>query len=622
MNQYLPFFTLLPMAGLLLSFVPSKKREGLIFWTVTTTLLLHVAGLSVFSVLWWMEGGRPVFEKFLTYYQRGDAEFSFDLYFDKFTLVYAVITSLLGTLISLFSRYYMHRDPGYKRFFNNLTFFFLGINLVIFSGNFETLFLGWEVLGISSFLLIGFYRERYLPVKNSIKVVSLYRLSDVGLLVALWLCHAAFGKNIQFEEMNQSAEIPLLLAQNSLNYFLIPLVFLLVAAIKSGQFPFSSWLPRAMEGPTTSSAIFYGSLSVHIGLFLMLRTSPLWMDNLAIRILIIGMGLVTSILAGSIANVQPTVKTQIAYASIAQIGIMFIEAALGWHILVLVHFAGNALLRSYQLLVSPSVLNYLIHEQFYHFEAPKDKSLEGWLGRLRASWYILSVKEFNLDRFQFHFLWTPFKWLGRRLGFLSNPAAIIAMGVVLLGGLIGLIAGIGEISWLHKGIAFMMALFGLFHVLVAFAERASAKRAWLFVLFAHLFIGLSIGYNAYFDPVASAIYLSGVSVAGIIGFVVLSWVEKVENTFDLVNFYGHIYEYPGLGLVFLLCGLAISGFPITPTFIGLDIVLSRIQSNQVPLLLVVGLCFIFIEIAVLRIYARVFLGQHVKAYHAVAFRNS
>jgi len=615
-------FTLLPMAGLLLSFIPPQKREGLIFWTVTTTLLLHVVGLSVFSVLWWMEGGRPVFEKFLTYYQRGDAEFSFDLYFDKFTLVYAVVTGLLGTLISLFSRYYMHRDPGYKRFFNNLTFFFLGINLVIFSGNFETLFLGWEVLGISSFLLIGFYRERYLPVKNSIKVVSLYRLSDVGLLVALWLCHAAFGKNIQFEEMNQSAEIPALLAQNPLNHFLIPLVFLLVAAIKSGQFPFSSWLPRAMEGPTTSSAIFYGSLSVHIGLFLMLRTYPLWTDNLAIRVLIIGMGLLTSILAGSIANVQPTVKTQIAYASIAQIGIMFIEAALGWHILVLVHFAGNALLRSYQLLVSPSVLNYLIHEQFYHFEPPRDKSLTGWFGRLRASWYILSVKEFNLDRFQFHFLWTPFKWLGRRLGILSAPAANFAMGLLLLGGIIGLVAGVGEISWLQKGIAFVMAILGLFHVLVAFSERESAKRAWLLVILAHLFIGLSIGYNAFFDPFASAIYLSGVSVAGITGFLVLSRVEKMENTFDLVNFYGHIYEYPGLGLLFLLCGLAISGFPITPTFIGLDIVLSRIQNNQVPLLLVVSLCFLFIEIAVLRIYARVFLGQHVKAYHAVAFRNS
>jgi len=573
-------------------------------------------------VLWWLDGGQPLFEKFVTYYKSGDAEFSFDMYFDKFTMVYGFMAGLLGSLVSLFSRYYMHRDPGYKRFFNNIMFFFLGLNLVIFSGNFETLFLGWEVLGISSFLLIGFYRERYLPVKNSIKVVSLYRLSDVGILIALWLCHAVFGKNIQFEEMNQSSMIARELAQNPVYHFLIPLVFLLVAAVKSGQFPFSSWLPRAMEGPTTSSAIFYGSLSVHIGLFLMLRTAPLWMDNMAIRVLIVGMGALTSLVAGSIANVQPTVKTQIAYASIAQIGIMFIEAALGWHTFVLVHFAGNALLRSYQLLVSPSVLNYLIHEQFFHFEKPKERPATGWLGRLRGSLYLLSVKEFNLDRFQFHVLWTPFKWIGRRLKFLSMPAVSIAMGIVVAIGLVGLLVGVGQTPMLQKGIAILMALLGLSHVLVAFVERESAKKAWLFIMLAHLFIGLAIGYNTYFDLTASAMYLSGVTIAGIIGFILLRRVEKVENTYDLKNFYGHIYEYPGYGLAFLLCGLAMTGFPISPTFIGLDIVLSRIESNEVPLLLLVCLCFIFMEIAVLRVYARVFLGQHIKAYHAVAFRNS
>ena len=622
MDKFLHFFILLPLAGLLLSVAPINKKEALIFWIVTITLLVQWAGLTTFSVLWLLEGSGPVFAKVLTYYKRGDVEFSFDMYFDKFTMVYGFMAGLLGSLVSLFSRYYMHRDPGYKRFFNNLMFFFLGINVVIFSGNFETLFLGWEVLGISSFLLIGFYRERYLPVKNSIKVVSLYRLSDIGILVALWLIHAVFGRNIQFEEMGQSSDISSLLAQSPTYHFLIPLMFLLVAAVKSGQFPFSSWLPRAMEGPTTSSAIFYGSLSVHIGLFLMLRTYPLWTDNLPIRILIIVMGLLTSIIAGSIANVQPTVKTQIAYASIGQIGIMFIEAALGWHTLVLIHFTGNALLRSYQLLISPSVLNYLIHEQFYHFEPPKDKLHKGWFGRLRASWYILSVKEFNLDRFLFHFLWTPFKWMGRRLGILSTPAANYVLGAIVLGATVGLIAGVGEITRLHGAIAIFMAILALSLVLVAFAERKSAKRAWLFVLFAHLFIGLSIGYNTFFDPIASVMYLSGVTVAGIVVFIVLSWVEKKENTYDLSNFYGHSYEYPRLGLLFLLCGLAVVGFPISPTFIGLDIVLSRIHGDQLPLLLIIGLSFIFMEIAVLRLYARVFLGQHVKAYHAVAFRNS
>ena len=201
------------------------------------------------------------------------------------------------------------------------------------------LFMGWEIIGITSFLLIGFYRERYLPVENAFKVVSLFRLSDVLLLVAVWMSHQAFGKSIGFNEMTSWDSYA-------------PLLFILVAMIKSAQFPFSSWLARAMEGPTTSSAIFYGSLSVHIGVFLLIRVSPFWSSHIEWKILIASIGIVTTLIAVSITSVQSTIKTQIAYASVAQIGIMFVEVAFGYHLLALIHFAGNALLRSYQLLVS------------------------------------------------------------------------------------------------------------------------------------------------------------------------------------------------------------------------------------------------------------------------------
>lgn len=119
-------------------------------------------------------------------------------------------------------------------------------------------------------------------------------------------------------------------------------MLIIAASIKSAQVPFSSWLPRAMEGPTTSSAIFYGSLSVHIGVFLLIRTYPLWESLLSIKILIISIGAITGLVAAATARVQSTVKTQIAYASIAQIGLIFIEVALGFHSLALFHFAGNA----------------------------------------------------------------------------------------------------------------------------------------------------------------------------------------------------------------------------------------------------------------------------------------
>jgi len=242
-----------------------------------------------------------------------------------------------------------------------------GYNTVIFAGNLQTLFIDWEILGISSFLLIAFYRDRYLPVKNAVKVFSIYRIGDVGIILAMWLSHHLWHENITFLELSKYEQVHHQLQSQSLVGMVISIVILLSAAVKSALLPFSSWLPRAMEGPTPSSAIFYSSLSVHLGVFILLRTFPFWEHQLSVRLLIGLLGLFTSILTTGIARVQSSVKSQIAYASIAQIGLIFIEVAAGFENLALCHFAGNAFLRTYQLLVSPSVVSYLIREQFYNY---------------------------------------------------------------------------------------------------------------------------------------------------------------------------------------------------------------------------------------------------------------
>ena len=140
---------------------------------------------------------------------------------------------------------------------------------------------------------------------------------------------------------------------------------MLAAAAKSAQFPFSFWLPRAMEGPTPSSAIFYGSLSVHLGVFLLLRAFPLIENQMTVRILIAALGFFTFMIAVGTSRVQSSVKSQVAYSSISHIGFIFIEIALGFQILAIVHFIGNGFLRTYQLLISPSIVSYKIREQFY-----------------------------------------------------------------------------------------------------------------------------------------------------------------------------------------------------------------------------------------------------------------
>ena len=95
----------------------------------------------------------------------------------------------------------MHRESGYKRFFYTILFFYAGYTLAVFAGNLETLFIGWEILGLTSFLLVAFYRERYLPVKNAFKVFSIYRIGDVGIILAMWASHHLWHENITFEKI-------------------------------------------------------------------------------------------------------------------------------------------------------------------------------------------------------------------------------------------------------------------------------------------------------------------------------------------------------------------------------------------------------------------------------------
>ena len=374
LSQSISLFVIFPLLAFVASLFWQNRQEKPITMIVLFTKAFYILAALVYAILWLVSGYEPVSQHFITLYDTDHFVFAIQFYYDRVTAVYSVVGAVLFFLVSTFSRYYMHRDEGFKRFFNIILFFALGYNIIIFSGNFETLFIGWEIIGISSFLLIAFYRSRYLPVKNAFKTLSNYRLSDVAIMLAMWMMHHLTHQNISFTQLEEANLLGQQAGNQGMAYFIV-VMLVLAAIIKSAQFPFTSWLPRAMEGPTASSAIFYGSLSVHIGAFVLLRTFPFWQDMLWVKLVIITIGVLTGIIGTLIARVQPTVKTQIAYSSAAQIGIIFIEIALGFHVLALIHFAGNAFLRTYQLLVSPSVLNYLVHHQYFHYHQPKQKML-------------------------------------------------------------------------------------------------------------------------------------------------------------------------------------------------------------------------------------------------------
>jgi formate hydrogenlyase subunit 3/multisubunit Na+/H+ antiporter MnhD subunit len=157
----------------------------------------------------------------------------------------------------------------------------------------------------------------------------------------------------------------------------------------------------------------------------------------------------------------------------------------------------------------------------------------------------------------------------------------------------------------------------------AFSDKGDAIHAWISILFSQLFMNLSIGFlNHQFEITFMIIYLSGTVISAITGYLCLLKIKQVDRDIRLDRFHGYTYEYPVTGFVFLMAGLGVLGLPFTPTFIGIDLLFSHIHRSEEFVIILTSLSFLVLEISILRIYARVFLGQHKKHTHAMAYRSS
>jgi NADH-quinone oxidoreductase subunit L len=621
MENFILFFIFLPFLGFLISLAIPKENEKLISAVAFSTNGILALSVFVFTVFWIIKGAPTLNIKEIELFKSEHYTFLIDLFFDRITAVYLLFSSALAYLIAIYSRYYLHRESGYKRFFNINLLFIVGINIIVLSGNFETLFIGWEILGISSFLLIGYYRERYLPVRNALKVYSIYRVADIGLLLAMWLSHHLWHQNITFLQLNDIGLVKEHLGEHHTLGLFISFAIILAAAAKSAQFPFSSWLPRAMEGPTPSSAIFYGSVAVHIGVFLLLRTYPFWSAIPVVKWNVIGMGLTTAIIGAVSARVQTSVKAQIAFSSISQIGVIFIEVALGLHTIALIHLTGNAFLRAYQLLISPSIVTYLIREQFFNYEVPILSKNTGFVTKVKNSLFIIGLKEWKLDSHMYRYLWKPLKVIGRKFSFLTGKSVSIISAIVFTISIWFIYLDIHVPKIVSIGIPELFGLISFILVLVAFTERKRVLFVWELAVLSHFWLALAVAFNDTFSLRDTLFYISGVIIAGAIGYYLLKRIMAKEE-FDLNDFYGHSYEHKWLSFGFLLTCLALAGFPITTTFLGEDLLFTHIHENQYLLAFFASIIFVVEGLALMRMYSRIFLGPHKKSYHPVPLRDA
>lgn len=345
--------------------------------------------------------------------------FSVKFVFDRLSVPFVLLSYALCGTISAFADRYMHRESGFYRFFLLLAVFLLGMIVASLAGTVETLFAGWEFVGLSSALLVAFFHDRPAPVRNGLRIWCVYRVSDAALLLAALLLHHMTGEG-DFDKLMGTAAGPwplgdaLISPQQAL---VVGTLLLIAAAGKSALLPFSGWLPRAMEGPTPSSAIFYGALSVHLGAFLLLRVGPLLDESLWLRVAVVTLGLSTAVTAAVITRVQTDIKSALSFACLTQVGIIVVEIGLGFRYLALIHILGHASLRTLQFVRAPTLLqDYRVLENHLGTRLPQTTgsgvrfvpaAMRPWLYRfaLERGYFDTFLDRFVVRPFVRSFLW-------------------------------------------------------------------------------------------------------------------------------------------------------------------------------------------------------------------------
>ncbi len=293
-----------------------------------------------------------------SYLQGGS--FSLDLGFviDPLSVTLMLIITGVGLLIHVYSASYMHRDPGFSRYFAGLNLFVAAMLVLVMADSFFLMFLGWEGVGVCSYLLIGFWYAIKENADAARKAFIVNRIGDVGFLLAMFLTVKTFG-TLDIAEVNAAA--PLL--AGSAVVTVLGLLYLLAACGKSAQLPLQTWLPDAMAGPTPVSALIHAATMVTAGVYLIARAAPLFASTPAASAVVAWVGAITALVAAFAALSQQDIKKILAYSTISQLGFMFVAVGVGAYWVGIFHVLTHAFFKALLFLGAGSVIHALGGEQ-------------------------------------------------------------------------------------------------------------------------------------------------------------------------------------------------------------------------------------------------------------------
>jgi NADH-quinone oxidoreductase subunit L len=315
----------LPAFGALVLLVGGRRTDRWGHWLgVGTVFAAFAVGLAIlFEMLALAPEQRTSEQSLYSWIPVGALDIDFGLRIDPLSVTFVLLITGVGALIHLYSVGYMASDPGRRRFFGQLNLFVAAMLVLVLGDNFVMLYLGWEGVGLASYLLIGWYQDRPSAATAAKKAFLMNRVGDVGLAIAIFLLWAELGTLQYAEVFARIGEVdgPTILA--------ITLLLLLGACGKSGQFPLQAWLPDAMEGPTPVSALIHAATMVTAGVYLIARCNPIYDLSESGRLVVALIGVITLLIGAIIGCAYDDIKKVLAYSTVSQIGYMILAVGLG-----------------------------------------------------------------------------------------------------------------------------------------------------------------------------------------------------------------------------------------------------------------------------------------------------
>ncbi len=346
---------LVPLVGfvlVLLTARPLRERAAwiatgaaIVSFVVSVLVFVQVAGDQATHV-------RPLF----TWIQAGPLDVSWTLLVDQLTAVMLLVVTGVGALIHVYSFGYMHGDERYERFFAYLNLFLFSMLVLVLGSNLLTLFVGWELVGLSSYLLIGFWFENREYAAAAKKAFITNRVGDVSFMIAMFLAFATFG-TLDFVSADGGGVLQQADGLSAGVALALGLLLMGGAAAKSAQIPLYVWLPDAMAGPTPVSALIHAATMVTAGVYLTVRSSAILVQSLDAMTIIAWIGAGTALLAALIAIRQDDIKKILAYSTVSQLGFMFMAVGTGGFTDGIFHLVTHAFFKGLLFLAAGSVMH-------------------------------------------------------------------------------------------------------------------------------------------------------------------------------------------------------------------------------------------------------------------------